>query len=230
MDGQVRSRLFEFFSAYRHCPVRRRQPPLPRGAWARQGAKAQALEAQRRANLHLRRQGIPRVTMKAPSAEPNVATIIDAELLHRVQRQNQEQIIGTLLHDLRNPVHSMRITVELLVGSRRRTPTPPRYWRGRRGMSGRRSRRSTALTRQADRLSTYLGPPRPPAAEPIAVNDWLAEVATLLRESTRNGCEVRINAGQSGQPRRRPAEIEPRVVALVSEQCGRSRAVERARD
>ena len=42
-----------------------------------------------------------------------------------------------------------------------------------------------ALTRQADRLSTYLGPPRQPAAEPIAVNDWLAEVATLLRESTQ---------------------------------------------
>jgi hypothetical protein len=123
--------------------------------------------------------------MKAPSANPCIAKIADAELLHRVLRQNQEQIIGTLLHDLRNPVHSMRITVELLDRlAQKDADTDALLARAARYVGPAESA-LTALTRQADRLSTYLGPPGPPAAEPIAVNDWLAEVATLLRGSTQ---------------------------------------------
>jgi hypothetical protein len=123
--------------------------------------------------------------MKAPTAERNVATMADGELLQRVQRQNQEQIIGKLLHDLRNPVHSMQITVELFGRfTQKDADTAALLARAARYV-GPAEAALAELTHQAERLSTYLSPPLPPAVQPIAIDDWLAEVAMLLRESTQ---------------------------------------------
>ena len=49
-----------------------------------------------------------------PAASPSeVNAPSDHALLQRVQQENQRRILGKLLHDLRNPVHSLRITIEL---------------------------------------------------------------------------------------------------------------------
>jgi len=121
--------------------------------------------------------------MNASSAEHAVPTIADAEILRRVQQRNQQQIIGKLLHDLRNPVHSMRITVELFARlTQKDADTAALLGRAARYVAPAESA-IAVLIRQSERLSTYLSPPQPPALQPIAINDWVAEICMLLRES-----------------------------------------------
>jgi hypothetical protein len=129
--------------------------------------------------------------MNASSAGHDVATIADAELLRRAQRRNQEQIIGKLLHDLRNPVHSMRITLELFSRlTQKGADTAGLLERAARYVGPAESA-VAALVRHAERLSTYLNCPLAPALQPIAINDWLAEIAMLLRES-RQGVDASV--------------------------------------
>lgn len=46
-------------------------------------------------------------------SSPARALPADIMLFKRIQQENQRQILGKLLHDLRNPVHSIRISMEL---------------------------------------------------------------------------------------------------------------------
>ncbi len=111
--------------------------------------------------------------------------IADAALLRRVQQENQEQVIDKLLHDLRNPVHSMRITVELFSRLAREADPGALLARAARYV-GPAEAGVASLSKQTDRLAIYLSAPAIRASQPIAVNEWLAEIALLLRESTRS--------------------------------------------
>jgi hypothetical protein len=123
--------------------------------------------------------------------------VTDAELLRRVQRQNQEQIIGKLLHDLRNPVHSMRVTVELFGRlTQQDADTAALLTRATRYVGPAESA-VAALMRHTEQLSTYLNPPASPAVQPIAIDEWLDEIATLLTESTP-GVEASVEATLEG--------------------------------
>lgn len=120
--------------------------------------------------------------MSAPNDQLTAAP--DTAVLQSVQRFNQPRIIGKLLHDLRNPVHSLRIAVELFgriarggADAQKLLEKSERYAVPAEGAAA-------ALATQIDRLSRYLSPPLAPAIAPLALNAWLTEIATLLREST----------------------------------------------
>jgi signal transduction histidine kinase len=109
--------------------------------------------------------------------------IVDAAPYARVQAANQRQIIGKLLHDLRNPVHSLRITVELFnrlaqpqADAAALLPRAARYAPGAQTAI-------EALAQQTERLGAYLQPPRRPALQPLALNGCLMEIAALLRDA-----------------------------------------------
>jgi signal transduction histidine kinase len=121
----------------------------------------------------------------------------DADVYRRVQAANQAQIISKLLHDLRNPVHSLRITVELfnrLAASQADAsallPRAARYAPGAEAAI-------EALSRHTERLAVYLQSPRPRALQPLPLNACLQEIATLLREAVQPvDIEVRSTLGE----------------------------------
>jgi hypothetical protein len=128
------------------------------------------------------------VTDESPSV-PSPGTLDDsapdAELLGRVQYQNQQQVIGKLLHDLRNPVHSMRITMELFARVvQPGADTTTLLARAARYVAPAEAALAS-LSRQTERFATYLGPPLPPACQVFHANEWLAEIAVLLRNSKK---------------------------------------------
>ncbi|HEX2495161.1 MAG TPA: hypothetical protein VHK24_15420, partial [Steroidobacter sp.] len=135
------------------------------------------------------------IMMQAPPEEQLAHSGPDAALLMTVQRANQVQVIRTLLHDLRNPVHSMRITVELF---RRVAEAPPPDLPGLLSRAARYVEPAEtaliALSRCTEQLAVYLGPPAPPAPRPVPVNSWLEEIAALLREPTL-GLDVGVSSG-----------------------------------
>jgi signal transduction histidine kinase len=109
--------------------------------------------------------------------------VADAAAYARVQAANQQQIIGKLLHDLRNPVHSLRIAVELFnrlaqpqADAAALLPRVGRYAPGAQTAI-------EALSQQTERLGVYLHPPRRPALQLLVVNDCLKEIVTLLRDA-----------------------------------------------
>lgn len=109
----------------------------------------------------------------------------DLALLARVQQFNQAQVVSKLLHDLRNPVHSMRIAMELfgrLVEPQ--AEVAALLQRAARYVPPAQAAVAT-LTRQTERLAYWLQPPGEPAARALPVNEWLREIALLLRESQR---------------------------------------------
>jgi signal transduction histidine kinase len=130
-------------------------------------------------------------TMNTPAPEQ-----VDAAAYSRVQAANQAQIIGKLLHDLRNPLHSLRITVELF--SRLASPQAdasallPRAGRYAPGAEA----AIEALSRQTERLAVYLQRPRLPALQPMPLNACLHEVAALLRDAAQpHDLEIRSALG-----------------------------------
>jgi signal transduction histidine kinase len=121
----------------------------------------------------------------------------DAATYGRVQAANQAQIISKLLHDLRNPVHSLRITVELFnrmaasqADASALLPRAARYAPGAEAAI-------EALSRHTERLAVYLQRPRQPAFQPLPLNACLHEIATLLREAAQPvDIEVRSSLGE----------------------------------
>jgi hypothetical protein len=120
--------------------------------------------------------------------------IADAAPYARVQTANQQQIIGKLLHDLRNPVHSLRITVELFnrlaqpqADAAALLPRAARYAPGAQTAI-------EALSLQTERLAAYLQPPRRPALQPLALNGCFMEIAALLRDAVEP-VEIDVRSG-----------------------------------
>lgn len=108
----------------------------------------------------------------------------DTALLQLVQQFNQSRIIGKLLHDLRNPLHSLRIAVELFGRIARDGAENPKLLEKAGRYVTPAENAVTALARQVDRTAMFVGAPRAVAIEPLTLAPWLADIATLLREST----------------------------------------------
>ena len=115
-------------------------------------------------------------------SDTNAIPTADAELLLRVQQLNQREIVEELLHDLRNPVHSIRVTIELFGRLATNTGNSEMLARAARYAAPAQSA-VTALVAQTERLSTYLAPPARPAIGAVAVNEWLAELAGLFKDA-----------------------------------------------
>ena len=113
------------------------------------------------------------------------ATPPDAPVLSRVQQENQRQIVGKLLHDLRNPVHSIRISMELFGRLARRNGDVDKLM-DRAGVYIERAEAAVAsLVANSERLARYLAAPAMPETPTLQVEELLAEVTALLRAAKR---------------------------------------------
>jgi hypothetical protein len=102
-----------------------------------------------------------------------------------VQQENQRQIVGKLLHDLRNPVHSIRISMELFGRLARRQGDFEKLMT-RAGVYIDPAEAAVAsLVVNSERLARYLAAPT--AADPtsVPVDELLTEVAVLLKAGKR---------------------------------------------
>jgi signal transduction histidine kinase len=119
------------------------------------------------------------VSLSAPVTPP------DAAVLNRVQQDNQRQIVGKLLHDLRNPVHSVRISMELFGRLARRSGDVDKLMERAALYIEPAEAAVASLVANAERLARYLAPAAAPEMAPIPVDEMLAEVTTLLRAAKR---------------------------------------------
>lgn len=128
-------------------------------------------------------------------SDPNdqLTAVPDAALLQRVQQFNQPRIVGKLLHDLRNPMHSLRIAVELFSRIANAGPDAGKLLEKAGRYAGPAQGAGVALAVQVDRIAMYLSPPLAPAIQPLAINAWLAQITALLREST-HGIETVVQS------------------------------------
>ncbi|HKU13074.1 MAG TPA: hypothetical protein VJQ52_01690 [Steroidobacteraceae bacterium] len=119
------------------------------------------------------------VSLATPAVPP------DAAVLNRVQHENQRQIVGKLLHDLRNPVHSVRISMELFGRLARRSGDVDKLMERAALYIEPAEAAVTSLVANADRLGRYLTPAAAPDLAPLALDELLAEVTTLLKAARR---------------------------------------------
>lgn len=115
--------------------------------------------------------------------EPNAAPL--AALWCRVQQDNQRQILGKLLHDLRNPVHSIRISMELFGRLARRQGDVEKLLERAGAYITPAEAALESLVANCVRLGNYLTVPGAVAVAPLALAGLLAEIALLLKGSTR---------------------------------------------
>lgn len=128
-----------------------------------------------------RRRLEPSLTARfAPPAVPP-----DAAVLNRVQQENQRQIVGKLLHDLRNPVHSVRISMELFGRLARRNGDVDKLMERAAVYIEPAEAAVASLVAISERLSRYLAAASAPESTAVPVEEVLAEVTTLLRGSKR---------------------------------------------
>ena len=105
--------------------------------------------------------------------------------MSRVQQENQRQIVGKLLHDLRNPVHSIRISMELFGRLVRRSGDFDKMME-RAGLYIDPAEAAVEnLVANSERLSRYLAAPASPETQTLPVGELLSEVTTLLRAAKR---------------------------------------------
>jgi signal transduction histidine kinase len=109
----------------------------------------------------------------------------DAAVLTRVQQENQRQIVGKLLHDLRNPVHSIRISMELFGRLARRNGDVDKLMQRAATYIEPAEAAVLSLVTNSERLAKYLAAPAPAEFQAFAVDEMLAEVAALLRAAKR---------------------------------------------
>jgi hypothetical protein len=130
----------------------------------------------------------------APTAEPrkNLEASLtvpapppDAAVLGRVQQENQRQIVGKLLHDLRNPVHSVRISMELFGRLARRNGDVDKLMERAGLYIDPAEAAVTSLVANSERLARYLGAPAPAEVAVLLVEEVLTEVSVLLKASKR---------------------------------------------
>jgi len=119
------------------------------------------------------------VSLSAPAAPP------DAAVLNRVQQENQRQIVAKLLHDLRNPVHSVRISMELFGRLARRSGDVDKLMERAALYIEPAEAAVASLVANAERLAKYLAPAAAPEMARIPVDEMLAEVTMLLRAAKR---------------------------------------------
>lgn len=106
-------------------------------------------------------------------------------MLSRVQQENQRQLVGKLLHDLRNPVHSIRISMELFGRLVRRSGDFDKMMERAALYIDPAEAAVTSLVANSDRLSRYLAAPAAPETQALPVDEILSEVTALLRAAKR---------------------------------------------
>lgn len=122
--------------------------------------------------------------MSSPDTRPSPPA--DEALLRRVQQDNQREVLGKLLHDLRNPVHSIRISMELFGRLTRRDGNVDKLMERAATFIGPAETALDNLIANTDKLGRYLAAPAPATSVPFAIGELLAEIATLLKGSRRN--------------------------------------------
>ncbi len=116
----------------------------------------------------------------APLAPPP-----DAAVLNRVQQENQRQIVGKLLHDLRNPVHSVRISMELFGRLARRDGDFDKLMERAALYIEPAEAAVASLVLNCERLARYLAAAAAPEVQTVQVEELVAEVTALLRAAKR---------------------------------------------
>src|SRR5688572_23688999 len=109
----------------------------------------------------------------------------DAAVLGRVQQENQRQIVGKLLHDLRNPVHSIRISMELFGRLARRNGDVDKLMERAGQYIDPAEAAVASLVANSERLARYLASPAPAEIAAVPVDELLTEVTALLKAGKR---------------------------------------------
>jgi hypothetical protein len=102
-----------------------------------------------------------------------------------VQQENQRQIVGKLLHDLRNPVHSIRISMELFGRLARRNGDFDKLMARAAAYIDPAEAAVASLVANSERLAKYVAGPAAPESAAVPVDELLTEVAALLKASKR---------------------------------------------
>jgi signal transduction histidine kinase len=102
-----------------------------------------------------------------------------------VQQENQRQIVGKLMHDLRNPVHSIRISMELFGRLARRTGDVDKLMERAAAYIDPAEAAVQNLVTNTERLARYLATAAPAELQPFSVEEMVAEVVLLLRAAKR---------------------------------------------
>lgn len=118
-------------------------------------------------------------TLTVPAPPP------DAAVLSRVQQENQRQIVGKLLHDLRNPVHSIRISMELFGRLARRNGDVDKLMERAGQYIDPAEAAVASLVANSERLARYLAAPAPAEVTGLTIEEVLTEVGALLKGSKR---------------------------------------------
>jgi hypothetical protein len=133
---------------------------------------------------------------ESPRGRPHEhARIPDDALLRRAQQANQAQILGKLLHDLRNPVHSIRITMELFGRLARRTGNLDEMIERAALYIGPAESALDNLLANTERLGHWLASPAAPSIAGLGVREWCEEIALLLRACRRR---MQVTVGADG--------------------------------
>jgi hypothetical protein len=102
-----------------------------------------------------------------------------------VQQENQRQIVGKLLHDLRNPVHSIRISMELFGRLARRNGDFDKLMARAGAYIDPAEAAVASLVANSERLARYLASPAPAEIAAVPVDELLTEVTALLKAGKR---------------------------------------------
>jgi hypothetical protein len=102
-----------------------------------------------------------------------------------VQQENQRQIVGKLLHDLRNPVHSIRISMELFGRLARRNGDFDKLMARAAAYIDPAEAAVASLVANSERLAKYVVGPAAPEPSAVLVDELLTELAALLKASKR---------------------------------------------
>ncbi len=122
--------------------------------------------------------------MSSPDTDPSAPP--DEALLRRVQQENQREVLGKLLHDLRNPVHSIRISMELFGRLARRRGDVDKLLERAGTFIGPAENALESLLANTDKLGRYLAAPAPISIAAFPAGELLREIAALLKASRRN--------------------------------------------
>ena len=102
-----------------------------------------------------------------------------------MQQENQRQIVGKLLHDLRNPVHSIRISMELFGRLARRNGDFDKLMARAAAYVDPAEAAVASLVANCERLAKYVVGPVAPESAAVPVDELLTEIAALLKASKR---------------------------------------------
>jgi hypothetical protein len=102
-----------------------------------------------------------------------------------VQQENQRQIVGKLLHDLRNPVHSIRISMELFGRLARRDGDFDKLMTRAGAYIDPAEAAVASLVANSERLAKYVMGPAVPEPSAVLVDELLTEITALLKASKR---------------------------------------------